>query len=155
MRKFFIYFSLTGNGKFLASVLEQHGYIPVQLELQKEIKKVGFFTILKYGGRAMFNKKEKLKPYYHEFEEGDEFIIGSPIWNDRLSTPILTLLKEQSFDKEKTQFILYPAGEGTKKSKKQLMKLGYTKEPLVISQPLKDENKTKELINELIEKTAE
>ena len=155
MRKFFIYYSLTGNGKFLASVLEQHGYIPVQLEMKKEIKKVGFFTILKYGGRAMFNKKEKLKPYYHEFEEGDEFIIGSPIWNDRLSTPILTLLKEQFFDKEKTQFILYPAGEGTKKSKKQLMKLGYTKEPLVINQPLKDENKTKELINELIEKTAE
>ena len=154
MRKFFIYYSLTGNGKFLASLLEQKGYIPVQIEMKKEPKKVGFFTILKYGGRAGFNKKEKLKDYFHDFEEGDEFIIGSPIWNDRLSTPITTVLKQQQFDKEKTQFILYPAGEGTKKSKKQLLKMGFVQEPLVIQQPLRDETKTKELIEQLLEKIA-
>ena len=154
MRKFFIYYSLTGNGKFLASILEQLGFISVQIEMKKEIKKVGFFTILKYGGRAMFNKKEKLKPYFNEFEEGDEIIIGSPIWNDRLSTPISTLLKEQQFDKDKTQFLLYPAGEGTKKSLKQLQKMGFTSKPVIISKPMQDEEKTKEIIIEALKKAA-
>lgn len=154
MRKFFIYYSLTGNGKFLASVLEQQGYIPIQIEMQKEPKKVGFFTILKYGGRAMFNSKEKLKDYYHEFEEDDEFVIGSPIWNDRLSSPIRTVLKEREFDKDKTKFILYPTGEGTKKSLKQLKKMGYTQEPLIISKPLKDENLTKEKVKEYLKEAA-
>ena len=154
MRKFFIYYSLTGNGKFLASILEQYGYISVQIEMKKEIKKVGFFTILKYGGRVMFNKKEKLKPYFNEFEEGDEIIIGSPIWNDRLSTPIRTLLKEQQFDKDKTRFILYPAGEGTKKSLKQLQKMGFTQEPLIITYPLKNEEQTKVIIQKALEKAA-
>ena len=144
MRKFFVYFSLTGNGKFLASELEKLGYIAVQIELQKEVKKVGFFTILKYGGRAMFKNKEKLKPYFKDFEKDDEIIIGSPIWNDRLSTPILTLLKEVEFDKEKTKFILYPAGKGTKKSLKQLKKMGFTQAPWVISNPMKDEESTRE-----------
>ena len=155
MRKFFIYYSLTGNGKFLASVFEQLGFISVQIEMKKEIKKVGFFTIIKYGGRAMFNKKEKLKPYFNEFEEGDEIIIGSPIWNDRLSTPIRTLLKEQQFDKDKTQFLLYPAGEGTKKSLKQLQKMGFTSKPVVISKPMQDEEKTKEIIIEALKKAAD
>ena len=146
MRKFFVYFTLTGNGKFIASTLEEMGYISVQIEMQKEVKKVGFFTILKFGGRAMFGKKEKLKPYFKDFEEDDQIIIGSPIWNDRLSTPILTLLKEMDFDKEKTKFILYPAGKGTKKSLKQLKKMGFVQEPTVISNPLKNEELTKELI---------
>ena len=146
MRKFFVYFTLTGNGKFIASTLEEMGYISVQIEMQKEVKKVGFFTILKFGGRAMFGKKEKLKRYFKDFEEDDQIIIGSPIWNDRLSTPILTLLKEMDFDKEKTKFILYPAGKGTKKSLKQLKKMGFVQEPIVISNPLKDEELTKELI---------
>lgn len=146
MRKFFVYFTLTGNGKFIASTLEEMGYISVQIEMQKEVKKVGFFTILKFGGRAMFGKKEKLKRYFKDFEEDDQIIIGSPIWNDRLSTPILTLLKEMDFDKEKTKFILYPAGKGTKKSLKQLKKMGFVQEPTVISNPLKNEELTKELI---------
>ena len=146
MRKFFVYFTLTGNGKFIASTLEEMGYISVQIEMQKEVKKVGFFTILKFGGRAMFGKKEKLKRYFKDFEEDDQIIIGSPIWNDRLSTPILTLLKEMDFDKEKTKFILYPAGKGTKKSLKQLKKMGFVQEPTIISNPLKDEELTKELI---------
>ena len=146
MRKFFVYFTLTGNGKFIASTLEEMGYISIQIEMQKEVKKVGFFTILKFGGRAMFGKKEKLKRYFKDFEEDDQIIIGSPIWNDRLSTPILTLLKEMDFDKEKTKFILYPAGKGTKKSLKQLKKMGFVHEPTVISNPLKNEELTKELI---------
>ena len=144
--KYFLYFSFTGNGDYLASLYQEAGYTPVKVELKKPVKKVGFWTILKYGGRAGFNKKEKLKPLNVEFKNEDEVIIGSPIWNDRLCTPITTILRQMEFNKENTLFVLYPAGEGTKKSLKQILKYGYTREPIVISNPLKNQDKVKELL---------
>ena len=53
-----------------------------------------------------------------------------------------------TFNKETTKFILYPAGEGTKKSFKQIEKLGFKKEPLVISNPLKNKEKVSEQLKD-------
>ena len=133
MNKYFVYFSATGNGDFLASELEKKGYQPVKIELEKPIKKVGFFAILKYGGRAMLSKREKIQEINLELQSDDLVIVGSPIWNDRLSTPVLTALDKLKLNKETTRFILYPAGEGTKKSFKQLEKLGFKEAPIVIA----------------------
>ena len=147
--KYFVYFSASGNGDFLAESLKEKGYQTIKVEMVKPIKKVGFFTILKYGGRAMTGKKEKIKEVALELKEDDEVIIGSPIWNDRLSTPINALLATFDFDKESTKFILYPAGEGTKKSFAQIAKLGFKQTPIVISYPLKKQEQAKELLKTL------
>ena len=144
--KYFVYFSLTGNGDFLADLLKEKGYEPLKIEMLKTPKKVGFFTILKYGGRAMTNKKEKLADIPLFIRDEDEVIIGSPIWNDRLSTPINAILDKIAFNKETTKFVLYPAGEGTKKSLKQIEKLGYKQAPIVYSYPLKNKERIKELL---------
>ena len=144
--KYFVYFSLSGNGDFLADLLKEKGYEPLKIEMLKTPKKVGFFTILKYGGRAMTNKKEKLADIPLFIKDEDEVIIGSPIWNDRLSTPINTILDKIAFNKETTKFVLYPAGEGTKKSLKQIEKLGYKQAPIVYSYPLKNKERIKELL---------
>ena len=149
MNKYFIYFSLTGNGDFLASELKQYGYTPVKVEMVKKIKKVGFFFILRYGGRATFNKKEKIQPLNIELQEDDVVVIGSPIWGDRLSTPINTVLKQLSLNKDTTRFVLYPAGEDTKKSLQKLAKLGFTQEAIVISNPLKKMDEAKEILKKL------
>ena len=146
MAKYFIYFSATGNGDFLAELLKEKGYNPLKVEMVKPMKKVGFWQILSYGGRAMFNKKENIQELNLELKENDEVIIGSPIWNDRLSTPINALLDKYQFNKDSTLFILYPAGEKTKKSFKQIEKLGFSKKPLVISYPLKKQEEAKQLI---------
>ena len=149
MKKYFVYFSFTGNGDYLASLLKEKGYEPVKIELVKSPKKIGFWQILKFGGRAMANKKEKLKEYKLDLKDDDLVVIGSPIWNDILSTPITTVMREKQFNKETTKFILYPAGEGTKKSLKQLEKMGFKNAPIVISYPMKKQEGAKELIKEL------
>lgn len=146
--KYFVYFSLTGNGDFIAEYLKEKGYEPIKIEMVKTPKKIGFFTILKYGGRAMSNKKEDIADIPLFIKDEDEAIIGSPIWNDRLSTPINTILDKITFNKETTKFILYPAGEGTKKSFKQIEKLGFTSVPIVISNPLKNKDKVSELLKD-------
>ena len=82
-----------------------------------------------------------------ELKEDDIVVIGSPIWNDRLSTPINAVLDQFAFDKDTTGFILYPAGEGTKKSFKQIEKLGYQKQPVIVAHPLKKPERVKELLS--------
>lgn len=144
--KYFVYFSASGNGDFIAEYLKELGYTPIKVEMIKPIKKINFFSIMKYGFRAGMNKKEKIKELNLDLKEEDEVIIGSPIWNDKLSTPINTLLDKYSFNKETTRFILYPAGEGTNKSLIQLEKLGFKNKPIVYSNPLKNQDKVKELL---------
>ena len=144
--KYFIYFSASGNGDFIAEYLKELGYTTIKVEMIKPIKKINFFSIMKYGFRAGMNKKEKIKELNLGLKDDDEVVIGSPIWNDKLSTPINTLLDKYSFNKETTRFILYPAGEGTNKSLMQLEKLGFKNKPVVYSNPLKNQDKIKELL---------
>ena len=144
--KYFVYFSASGNGDFIAEYLKELGYTPIKVEMVKPIKKINFFSIFRYGFRAGMNKKEKIKELNLNLNVNDEVIIGSPIWNDKLSTPINTLLDKYSFNKETTRFILYPAGEGTNKSLVQLEKLGFKNKPIVYSNPLKNQDKIKELL---------
>ena len=146
MSKYFVYYSATGNGDFLAELLKEAGYEPVKVEMVKPMGKVGFFKILHFGGQAMLNKKAKIQEINLSLNNDDQVVIGSPIWNDRLSTPINAVLEKFNFNKETTQFVLYPAGEGTNKSKEQIKKLGFVNEPVVISYPLKKQDKAKESI---------
>ena len=147
--KYFIYYSATGNGDYLASLLKEKGYTPIKVQMEKEIGKMNFFKILKYGFKAMKNSKAKILPLDLSLKEEDEVIIGSPIWNDRLSTPINTVLSLYELNKEGTFFIFYPAGEGTKKSLEQIKKMGFNKEAVVISNPLKNQEKAKGMIQEI------
>ena len=146
--RYFVYFSLTGNGDYLASLMEEKGYTPVKVEMVKRPKKVGFFTILNYGGRAGFKMKEKIQSLNIEIKPEDEVVIGSPVWNDRLSTPILTVLDQYNFNKETTRFIFYPAGETTKKAYKQIMKMGFIKGGVTISYPLKKKEEAEKIIKD-------
>ena len=104
---------------------------------------------MRYGGEAMMKKKAKIVEPYLAIEKEDVVIIGSPIWNDRLSTPINTVLDKISFNKETTKFIVYPAGESAKKVFEQIKKLGFKNEPFVYSYPLKNQDKVQEIINYL------
>ena len=97
----------------------------------------------------MTKKKEKLQEIKLELQNDDLVIVGSPIWNDRLSTPVITALGQLDLNKETTKFILYPAGSGTKKSLTQIEKLGFKETPIIIQYPLKYQEKALELIKNL------
>ena len=105
--------------------------------------------MLKYGFKAMRGKKTPIKDINIDFKEDDQVIIGSPIWNDRLSTPINSVLAQFAFNKETTKFILYPAGEDTKKSFEQIANLGFNEKPIVYAHPLKSQEKAVEILKDL------
>ena len=147
--KYFVYFSWSGNGDFIANFLEEKGYEPVKVETLKPLGKVNFFRILKYGSKAMGAKKTPIKDIDLKLNEEDVVVIGSPIWNDRLSTPINTVLDKIAFNKETTKFIVYPAGDSAKKVFDQIKKLGFKNEPFVYSYPLKNQDKIQDIMNYL------
>ena len=147
--KYFVYFSWSGNGDFIASFLKERGYEPIKVETLKPLGKVNFFRILKYGFKAMGAKKTPVKDIVLELKEDDQVIIGSPIWNDRLSTPINTVLGQFDFNKDNTKFILYPAGEDTKKSLEQIANLGFVEKPIIYAHPLKSQEKAVEILKDL------
>ncbi len=147
--KYFVYFSWSGNGDFIANYLKEKGYEPVKVETLKPLGKVNFFRILKYGFRAGAQKKEKIKELNLELKEDDEVVIGSPIWNDRLSTPINTVLDKVEFNKETTKFIVYPAGDKAVKVVGQLEKLGFKNKPIIYQNPLKNQDKIEEALKEV------
>ena len=144
--KYFVYFSASGNGDFLAEFLKEKGYTPIKVETLKPFGKVNFFRIMKYGFRAGREKREKIKEINLALKEDDQVVVGSPIWNDRLSTPINTVLDKIAFNKETTKFIVYPAGDKAKKVFEQIKKLGFNNEPLVFPYPLKNQDKVVDIL---------
>ncbi len=114
MAKLFIYYSLSGNGDVVKDKLEEKGYEIRKVTPKKKLKN-NFFGIFRGGFLAGLNKKFKLENYNNDVSNYDEIVIGSPIWNGRLSCPINEVLDITDLSNKKVSFILYSgSGEGKK-----------------------------------------
>ena len=150
MKKYFIYYSNSGNGDYLASLLKRSDVSLIKIEPKKHIKKMNFFRILRYGGEAMMGKKMPIQQLDLILDKGDQVVIGSPIWNDRLSTPILTLLDSYDFDKKTTKFVLYAGGGKAAHAEKQIAKMGFENKAVVLKQPLSNQEAAKEALKDIL-----
>ena len=116
MKKLFIYYSFTGNGDEVAKYLNDRGYEIRKIEVEKTLPKNYLLSMIVGGYKAMVNYKEKLVNFDSNIEEYDYIIIGSPIWNDRLSSPITTALSELDLNNKELSFILYSGSGSNKKA---------------------------------------
>ena len=112
MKKLFIYYSLTGNGDIVAETFKSKGY-----DIRKVISKSKYpkkmFPLMMVGGfKALTKMKDKLIDFDSNISDYDEVVIGTPIWFDRISSPINRVLDELDLTKKKVSFIFY-SGSGT------------------------------------------
>ena len=122
MKKLLIYYSLSGNGDFVAEQYKEQGYDIRKVETVKGLPKVFFFAMLSGGFQAGINKKAKLKEFDYDISNYDEVVIGSPIWNVRFTPAINTILANLKINNQKLSFVFYAgSGEG-KKALKRLQK---------------------------------
>ena len=91
MKKLFIYYSLSGNGDEVANYLSKSFDIR-KVNPKNPLPKLYIFSLLVGGYKAMRNYKDKLDNFDTDISSYDEKLIGSPIWNDRLSSPINSVL---------------------------------------------------------------
>ena len=122
MSKLFIYYSLSGNGDVVSNYLKEKGFDIRKIETKYKLSRHIFPAMMKGGFHALIGKKAKLINYNNGLSEYDEIIIGSPIWNSRLTPPINTVLKETNLENKKITFILYSGGGFGKKATKKLSK---------------------------------
>ena len=116
MNKLFIYYSNTGNGDFVAEILEDKEFDIRKIEtIKKPLPNNFFFSMVVGGFKASIGSSPKLKEFNNNVEGYDEIYIGSPIWNARFAAPTNTLLKELNLEGKKVTFVLY-SGSGTSKA---------------------------------------
>ena len=104
MKKVFIYYSLTGNGDEIAKILENKKYDIRKVETNEILPKNFILRILTGGYKAMIKYEDKLMDFDSDIEDYDEIIIGTPIWNNRLSSPINSVLKELKLNNKKITY---------------------------------------------------
>ena len=148
MKKIFIYYSLTGNGDVVASYLKESNYDIRKVETKEVLPNNYILRILTGGYKAMINYEDELLNFNSNIEEYDEVMIGSPIWNSRLSSPINTILKKIDLKYKKLTFILY-SGSGVSKKATDLINKKYRDVKII---NLKEPKTNKEELKKLIKK---
>ena len=111
MKKLFIYFSLTGNGDYVASQMENRGYVIRKVEEKAKAPKSFFWRVFIGGYRAALLLKGKLINYDNDVSEYDEIVIGSPVWNGVFPPAINSVLAQTNFEGKKLSFLFY-SGSG-------------------------------------------
>ena len=84
-----------------------------KVKIRKKYPNNKFLMILLGGYKATFNKKDKLLDFNKSIIDYDKIVIGSPIWNDRISAPINSVLSLLDLKDKDLSFIFYSAsGKG-------------------------------------------
>ena len=137
MGKLFIYFSNSGNGELVAEKLKEKDYDIVKVVPKKNLPKSFVSLILKGGFLAGIKNKMKIQDLNVDFSAYDEIIIGSPIWNGRITPPINTILAMPELKEKKLSFVLYAGGGQAPKSIKRLNKEFPGAEIVILKEPKK------------------
>ena len=149
MKKLFIYYSLSGNGDLIAKELKDKGTSIIKIETIKEMPNNRFLSILAGGFKAGIGYKEKIKDFNTNIDKYDEILIGTPVWNGRISSPINTALNRLDLSNKKVKFIFY-SGAGDNKKIKIHVKEKYNADSIELKEPLHNVKELKKLgdINE-------
>ena len=145
MTKLFIYYSLTGNGDLVAEKMKEKGYEIRKVIEKKKMPKKFFFMIMAGGFRAGINAKGKLIDYDNNVEKYDEIVIGSSIWNARLTPAINTVLRDTNLEGKKLTFLLYSGSGDAKKAVKKINKLYSEANIILLKEPKKYESELDKL----------
>ena len=122
MKRIFIYYSHSGNGDKIANYLMTKG-IDIRKVMAKDLPKSTFGSIMKGGFLATINHKTKLIDFNSDINSYDHVIIGTPIWNSRISCPINTVLSTLDLSNKELTFILYSASGKENKAMVKIKKL--------------------------------
>ena len=145
MKRLFIYYSLTGSGKVVADFLKDKDIEIRKVETKYKLSKHLLPAMMKGGFHAMIGKKAKLINYDNDVSSYDEIIIGSPIWNSRLTPPINSVLKNTDLTNKKVTFILYSGSGFSKKATKKLSKKYPNSKIINIKEPKKYNDELKKV----------
>lgn len=146
MKKIFIYYSYTGNGDKVAEFYQKNKYDIEKITTKEPLPKLKLLAIFIGGYKASINYKDKIEAIKKDINDYDEIVIGSPIWNSRLSSPINGLLSKYDFNNKNLTFILYSASGKPNKATNKLKELYPQSKIINLTEPKKYEKECKEIL---------
>ena len=148
MQSLVVYYSRTGNAKFVAE--------KIAAELKADTEEVidlknrrGWFGFIRGGYDATRNKETKIEKTQKLPKDYDLIVVGTPVWNSRVTPAIRTYLKGQDFSGKKVSIFSTNEGRGTDKTfsmMKSLIQHGTVVGEIGISKALDDREKTESKI---------
>ena len=144
MKKIFIYYSMYGNGDLISDIYKEKGY-----EIRKVNSKVNYpkkmFPLMMIGGfKALFKIKDKLVDFDNNIDNYDEIVIGTPIWFDRVSAPINSVLKVLNLSNKKVSFVFWSASGNATKAVERISK-EYNTNITILKEPKKNKDELKKI----------
>lgn len=147
MNGLFIYYSLTGNGDLVATKMKEKGYELRKVTEKKKMPKKFFWMVLSGGFRAGLGLKGKLVDYNNDVSSFENIIIGSPIWNARLTPAINAVLNHTDFSNKNLTFVFYSGSGKGKKAEQKVKKLFPNAHIVFLQEPKKYEKELEKLGN--------
>lgn len=112
MKKLVVYYSKTGNTKFIAETIANEVKADIkQIERIKERR--NGITLYMFGGfEATFKVKPKIKPLNINFKDYDLIFIGTPVWAFNINPAVRSFYKKEKFTNKKVGLFYCSAGNG-------------------------------------------
>ncbi len=115
MRYLVVYYSRTGNSKFVAE--------KISAELNADVEEVvdlksrrGWLGFLRAGYDATVGKDTKIEKTQKLPNDYDVVVVGTPVWNSRLTPAIRTYLKENDLAGKNVAVFSTNEGRGNEKT---------------------------------------
>ena len=145
MRQLFIYYSATGKGDVVANYLKENGVEIRKVKAIDKLPKSTFLKIMTGGFLAGINYKAKLIDFNSNIDDYDQIIIGSPIWNGKLSCPINTVLETLNLEDRNVKFILCSGSGEAPKTVKMLNERYDDPKIIILKEPKSHKDELKKL----------
>ena len=149
LKKLIVYYSLTGNTRFIAETLKD----PIEADILelKPIKELNADSTSRFiwgGYQSTMKKKPKLMDFDIKPLEYDIIILGTPVWAWNISPPMRSFLVKFDLTGKNVALWMCHAGDGVKAMKrfKEALKNANIVESISFQVPLKkdpDEKKEK------------
>ncbi len=145
--KLFVYYSNSGNGDYVANIMKDKGFDILKIEPVKDLPKNFYLKILVGGFSALIKEKPKLKNNLSVLNNYSEIYVGTPVWNNRISCPINTVI--DVLKNKKFNLICY-SGSGKSKGVVDQLK-NYKVETIIsLTEPLKYKEEAKVVLDKYI-----
>ena len=111
MKTLVIYYSRSGNTRMVARRIADALGGEIE-ELTDQVDRKGIVGYLRSGREAFLGRRAKLNPIAADLSSFDLVVIGTPVWNASLSSPIRTFLQDHAAALPRVAFFCTLGGRG-------------------------------------------
>ncbi|MBT0158426.1 flavodoxin [Candidatus Bathyarchaeota archaeon A05DMB-2] len=150
MKSLVVYYSRSGNTRFVAEQIAKEIGGDIEEIIDKK-KRKGLLGFVLSGYDATRGRGTKIEPMKRSPKDYDLVVVGTPMWNKRITPAVRTYLKGNDFSGKRVALFCTSLGSESErvfKTLKELMPGSSFVGEITISNAKKDREKTEEKITE-------